>query len=72
MCFATLRLPVESNFCLEGRIHTRLIAVNHRVFWPIQGKLERHTGGIRKHLRRHMIFLIGGVGEENNYLRFIP
>lgn len=32
MCFATLRLPVESNFCLEGRIHTRLIAVNHKSF----------------------------------------
>lgn len=72
MCFATLILPVESNFCLEGGVHTRLIAVNHRVFWPIQKKLERHTGGIRKHVRRNMVFSFGEGGEENNYLRFIP
>lgn len=72
MCVATLRLTVESNFCLEGRVHTRLIAVNHRVFWPTQRKLERHTGGIRKHLRRRMISSIGEGGEENNDLRFIP
>lgn len=55
---------MESDLGLEPGVRIQLAGKDHRVFWPTQRRIEGHTGGIRRSLRRCTAFSIGEGGEE--------
>lgn len=68
---------MESALGPEGGVHTMLAGVDYRVFWWTRRKLEGHTGGIRRSLRKCTVSLIGKVERKTSdlftvALRFIP
>lgn len=49
----------------ECGVRIQLAREDHRVFWPTQGKLEGHTRGIRRGLKRCVTCSIWEGGENS-------